>query len=76
MTNRDAFRGTSSPLCEYHPALRREAFLSDAYHGIATVELLSPTGRQQMRVCIDCAEKHFPDRTWRRPLRRFGAPAW
>ena len=76
MLNREMFRATATPICEYEPAMKREAFLSDPYHGLATIELLTAAGKQTMRVCADCAEKHFLMRNQRRFLRAGGKPVY
>lgn len=70
-TNWEVFRLAKSPLCEWFPSARREARLSDPYHGIATLELTGP-GSSQLRVCADCADQYFPHRGTR-PIRRWGA---
>jgi hypothetical protein len=65
-TCREMFRLTRSPICEYEPAERREARLSDPYHAIAVTEL---TGREPLRLCADCANQHFPHRG-QRPVQK------
>jgi len=62
-SNRQVFRVTKSPICEYNPAGKNwVAMLSDRFHGLAVVEVdVYLPGAPSLRLCDDCARR-FPRR--------------
>lgn len=53
-TNRDVFRETPLPICEWNPTVDRLAKLSDPFHGMAII-LVGDPKHNVFRVCLTCA---------------------
>jgi hypothetical protein len=59
LTNGQAFRifPQEIDICEWHPSEKREATVSDDFHGIAdTIVYLQDDRREPLRVCKLCAQ--------------------
>ena len=75
-TNREIYRVSRSPICEWEPEGGRLAMLRDAFHALATVVIERRRGFDvdQLRLCEDCAKLERFRRLNQQPLPRRISP--